>query len=380
MADNGEQPRDTDISAPRSRTPANRRQPTMWTTLRRLQTAWTRSAPPPEGRPRGVPAVPAAGPAPRTAGEESVPPVLLLPPDPLLDQRFAGLLLKVAHWDDTAPNASEQETLKRLAALVAQPQADAVVPRRPTALPRLLGLMQDDNASPRELAALVAQDPALLGEVMRLANSVHYRGERRMESLEQALMMLGQWGLRQLVTRALMTPVFSARQGRFGPQANPRLWDEAARCAHGCAWLSQTPETRFDAYLAGMVADTGLIAALRLMDQVFPADAPVGSSRFLAELLSLAARLSAGIARQWHLPGPVIAALAAHAEACGREHTAPAPGLGANLETALRCARLLMLRSSGVADAEALAPASAPCLQELERVFLPAAQTTLHAA
>lgn len=336
----------------------------MWTPLRRLQNALTRPATPERAAPRAVAPVQAAT---AVAARPPGPAAPVSAADPALDQCFAGLLLKVDHWEDSPPNEAERAALKRLAALVAQPQVDALVPRRPTALPRLLGLMQDENASARELAALVAQDPALLGEVMRLANSVQFRGERRVDSLEQAVMMLGQWGLRQLVTRALMTPVFSARQGRFAPQANPRLWDEAARCAHGCAWLNRQPETRFDAYLAGMVVDTGLIAALRLMDQVFPATAQAGSRRFLAELLPLAARLSAGIARQWQLPEGVVSALSTHAEA--RSASAPATGLGAQLDTALRCARLLMVRGCGQVDAQALAPVDGPCLQELERAF-----------
>lgn len=288
--------------------------------------------------------------------------------DPALDLRFVGQLLQVPHWEDTPPSSAERDMLRRLATLVTQPQADALVPRRPTALPRLLGLMQDESASARDLAALVAQDPALLGEVMRLANSAQYGRSRKLDSLEQAVMLLGDWGLRQLVTRALMTPVFSARQGRYAPRANPRLWDEAARCAHGCAWLAAGEPGRFDAYLAGMVVDTGMIAALRLMDQVFPPQAEASSQQFLAALLPMSARLSVGIARQWHLPAPVIEAISGHAERCADPARPPAETLSAHLDTAIRCARRLMLKDSG--GPEALPPpGDAPCQQELERAF-----------
>ncbi|MCO5977716.1 HDOD domain-containing protein [Ideonella sp. NS12-5] len=335
----------------------------MWSPLQQLQKAWSRPAP----EPRPVaPARPVLKPAATVA--PAVPAPVEAVADPDLDRRFVGELLQVAHWEDTPPSGAERDTLRRLAALVIQPQADALVPRRPTALPRLLGLMQDENASARELAALVAQDPALLGEVMRLANSVQFRGERRVESLEQAVMMLGQWGLRQLVTRALMTPVFSARQGRFAPRANPRLWDEAARCAHGCAWLTEGDSTRFDAYLAGMVVDTGMIAALRVMDQVFPPQAQAGSQQFLAALLPMSARLSVGIARQWQLPAPVIEAIAAHAERCADPGRPPAAALATHLDTAIRCARRLLLKGSD-SPKQALPAGDMACQQELERAF-----------
>lgn len=334
----------------------------MWTALQRLRLAWQRPAPAAVAAPLVEPVT--ADPHPPGPPPEAPP-----PPDPALDQRFVGQLLRAGAWHEAEPSPAERELLHRLAGLVAQPQSTPLVPRRPTALPRLLGLLQDERSSARALAELVAQDPALLGEVMRLAHSAAYRGERRLDSLEQAVMMLGEQGLRQLVTRALMTPVYSPDRGRYAPRASPRLWAEALRSAHGCAWLSRHHETRFEAYLAGMVVDTGLIATLRLMDQAFPADAEAASLGFLQRLLPLSAHWSVGIARQWELPEPVVAAVAAHAESCAAPYPVPTAGLGADLRTAVRCARRLLLQGAGQPAERAWPAADTACLHELARAF-----------
>jgi HD-like signal output (HDOD) protein len=85
----------------------------------------------------------------------------------------------------------------------------------------------------------------------------------------------------------------------------------------------------FDAYLAGMVANTGLIVALRLLDQQPMKTAPV-SCAFHDRLAVLSARLSAKIARQWRLTEAVVLAVESLAQPMKTE----ASGLAAALRLA----------------------------------------------
>lgn len=86
----------------------------------------------------------------------------------------------------------------------------------PALLPRLVGLVRRDDVSTRELAEPLSRDPALLGGVIRLANSPRYRGPRPIESVQEALLRVGQRGLEQLLVRLVMGPVFDGRGDRFG--------------------------------------------------------------------------------------------------------------------------------------------------------------------
>jgi HD-like signal output (HDOD) protein len=149
----------------------------------------------------------------------------------------------------------------------------------------------------------------MVGEVVRLANSPRYRPTREIRSLEEAVQLLGQQGLEQLVCRVMLSPVFSARQGRFGRNANARLWELADRCAHGCAFLRQPHGDGFDAYLAGMALQTGWLVSLRALDRHYADAAPPSSMPFHAGLATLSTRLALRIAQNWDFPATSIAAL-----------------------------------------------------------------------
>jgi len=183
-------------------------------------------------------------------------------------------------------------------------------------------------------------------------------------------MLLGQTGLRQLITRALLAPVFNARQGRFSRSAGIHLWEQAERCAHACAWLRKGQDDAFEAYLAGMVVNTGMIAALRLLDQHYPADQCPTSEGFHAGLMRLCGALSTSIAHQWQLPEAVVEAVGQHsrpipADTVHRDE----PGLAADLRIADRCSMLHVMVARGGQPDTGFKEADAPGYRELERVF-----------
>jgi hypothetical protein len=92
-------------------------------------------------------------------------------------------------------------------------------PRRPNMLPKILSASNDDSFSRRELAALIARDPSLVGNLLKIANSSYYRVTTEpVESVDRAVVLLGTDGIRSLVTAALMQPIF-----RFGAADFPRF-------------------------------------------------------------------------------------------------------------------------------------------------------------
>src|SRR5688572_6585023 len=95
-----------------------------------------------------------------------------------------------------------------LQAVAADPKQ---APRRPLLLPELVRAVNDSDTTRRELAQMIARDPALVGSLLKLANSpIYRRGSQPVESLERALAVLGTQGTRSLVAAALMQPVFRA--------------------------------------------------------------------------------------------------------------------------------------------------------------------------
>ena len=83
-------------------------------------------------------------------------------------------------------------------------------------LPKLLQAINDETASRGALSQIIAGDPALAGNLLRLANSPFYRhSPEPIESLDRAVAMLGIEGLRSMIAAALMQPVFRISGGGF---------------------------------------------------------------------------------------------------------------------------------------------------------------------
>jgi hypothetical protein len=105
-------------------------------------------------------------------------------------------------------------------------------PRRPNMLPRVLSASNDESFSRRDLAALIARDPSLVGNLLKIANSSFYRvTPEPVESVDRAVVLLGTDGIRSLVTAALMQPIFRIGGADF-PRFPEVAWEHTFRAAN----------------------------------------------------------------------------------------------------------------------------------------------------
>jgi len=293
-----------------------------------------------------------------------------------IEDRFHRFVLGVPDSSAGEPSAFELATLKRLELLSTRFDMRSL-PRLPTVLPQLLRALKNDKAGGGELARLIGRDPLMVGEIMRVTGSVHYRAAQPISSLQQAVVVLGQDGLRRVLTQHVMKPILQANAGALGHAAGEHLWHHAERCAHACAWLGRNNGCdAFEAYLAGIVCHTGDGAVVRLLDQLRPAgDTEPPSPGFLASCSGLAARLSLQVAQHWELPQRVIDALTE----CQTPATPAASPLGNALSVAdLLAMAQLLVEHERLADTPDLgqgwpgvfAPSLVTrCQQDLQRNF-----------
>jgi HD-like signal output (HDOD) protein len=275
-----------------------------------------------------------------------------LPPRTAPPDAAAGLGLDFLKWL-AGPTAREEAApaarliLDELARLADTPSAAAgLVPRVPAVIPQLLRSLRDDSVSAADLARQVAQDVVLVAEVIREANSPYYRSSAPVRTIEGAVMLLGQNGMRMLLARAAFRPIISMQTGRLARQAAPQVWSQSEKCALAASLLGPALGANpFEAYLAGLMQNVGLIVAFRVIDQAGPGDSLPQSDGFLGELLAAARALSAAIAREWDFPPQVAAAI----EQAGDPD---APPLAQVLAQGDRLATLRVLVDGGVFKAD----------------------------
>lgn len=243
-----------------------------------------------------------------------------------------------------ASDAVQAAILDQVRALARDPASAAeLVPRVPEVIPQLLRSLQDE-ASNAELARQVAQDVVLVAEVIREANSAYYRPMSPVKTVEAALMMLGQNGLRMLLARIAFRPIIKLQTTGFTRLAAPHVWAQSEKCALAASLMAPgLTAGPFEAYLSGLMQNLGLVVGFRLADRLCEENKVPGSSEFGVQLLAEGRLLSAAIAKHWDFPQEVADAIA-HAGDPAEENLAQALALGD------RIAKLRMLIDGHVID------------------------------
>jgi len=223
-------------------------------------------------------------------------------------------------------NDAETRALDALATILSQQSGAALVRRLPGLVPQLLQSLRSDSFSGSALSRTISSDVVLVAAVIRLANSACQGTGNTVTSVEHAVILIGQEGLRQLITTVAFRPIIDMNSGFYTRRMAPRLWEHSERCAISARQLAAPMKIEpFDAFLAGLLHNVGMIAALRLMDQASRGERRLGSSLFLAQLARDSRMLACSIAREWHFPDTVVQALA---EQGGMRRGAPMSPLG----------------------------------------------------
>lgn len=207
------------------------------------------------------------------------------------------------------PGDCERQVLQRLAARVADTASHAnLLPRAAGVVPALLARLRSESSSLGELSEHVSRDPALVAEVVAMANSAFYRRERPVMELGHSIQMLGVGGLRAAIARVVLKPMLDGRSGPLVKRSAPRLWQHTEFKTQLGAEIAQSHgRDPFDAYLLALLHDMAWTVVLRELDDTagWRLSAP-----FVTELNRWRDRLAALIARQWRPHGPWVQASA----------------------------------------------------------------------
>ena len=253
---------------------------------------------------------PAALPAPATAAPSTSQPAAALD----VDVAFCQWLLDTDPLAEPAPSEVERTLLASLDAAAADERLASRVPRVPAIIPQLLQMLRDPARSTSDVASHVAQDPVLVASVLRTANSPWYGAGRPIESLDQAVLILGQDGMRQLAAAVAFKPLINVQSGHFTRPGAPRVWEQTERAGSACRLLAPSVgASAFEAYLVTMLINVGTIVALRVLDERKTDGAAVGSRPFCTRFVFTVRDLAMQIGRQWEFPPSLNAALARNA-------------------------------------------------------------------
>lgn len=271
-----------------------------------------------------------------------------------LQRRFLLHALAVA---DDAPLRVQRAVVDDVdAALTRADLSSRYTPRRPNLLPQLIQSVNDSAASSRSIARIIGSDAVLAATLLRIANSPLYRLQRQdVQSIERAVTLIGNDGIRQIISAALVQPVMQAASGEDAVFAR-QLWDYTLVLSLAAAdhARSMEQEDGFAAQLAGLLLGLSGAMVMQATADVL-ARSPL-RTREAGTLLEALERCTVPtairIAEHWKLAAPIMQAL--------RDVDAQVPtGLARSLQVGRLAASAAMLHAGGrMSEEQALAALS----------------------
>ncbi len=196
------------------------------------------------------------------------------------------------------------------------------LPSLPKVVSELLRLLGEREYNMRQLMEQVRQDPALTARVLKVANSARFGRPREIESLNQALVVLGEQEIQSIVTTISVMRSFDLGGG-VGRLRHDRFWAHSVGCAEMSQHIASCFGLRFygSDFIAGLLHDVGKV----MLDQHFHAEftdsigltETLGIPLFEAERRLLGvdhAEIGAWLATRWQLPGSLVEAIQSHHE------------------------------------------------------------------
>jgi len=191
------------------------------------------------------------------------------------------------------------------------------IPPCPAVLVEIDAELRKEAPDQREIARLISKDVALSGHVMLIANSPAFSTGHKLNSIIQALNILGTRQVFNLVVSQLLKIALSGK-----PEVPmDRFWESSARTARVSAELAKRLRcVRPDvAYTFGLFHDCGIPLLMKRFPQTREVLAEANASEELKfteveekHLVTNHAVVGYFLARRWHLPADVTEAMLHH--------------------------------------------------------------------
>ena len=118
----------------------------------------------------------------------------------------------------------------------------------------LVRTLNNPDASPAQVQKILAQEPTLTANVLRMANSAQFGLSRQVQSLDHAIQLLGMARVRALALSESLHSVFPSVKGLN----RIAFWKYSMACAAYAQWLAKLADVDVQqAWLAGVMLRLG---------------------------------------------------------------------------------------------------------------------------
>ncbi len=136
------------------------------------------------------------------------------------------------------------------------------LPTPPIVFQQIQKVINDENCSAAMVAAILAEDPAMSVKVLKLTNSAFYGLSREVNSVKQAVVIVGLQAIKNLVLSASVLDMFKGKN--IDQEAQEKFWRHSLATGFCCRILSRDLQSRGivdqdTAFSAGLLHDLGKV-------------------------------------------------------------------------------------------------------------------------
>lgn len=185
-----------------------------------------------------------------------------------LEENVFCWLLDTGPSNLRAEQSSSDRALQELDYRLANNKMEEL-PRRPMTLPMLMRALSDESGDRQKLSQIILGDPSLTDQILQVANSPYFRtGDHTIESVDQAVFVLGIDGIRNVIAAAVMRPMMAARNSREALFAQ-RAWRWGLTCARAAEFIAKLQNEDTSAHFTvGLLPALSYITIRRELQQI----------------------------------------------------------------------------------------------------------------
>lgn len=197
------------------------------------------------------------------------------------------------------------------------------LPTPPIVFHQIQKVINDPKCSATQIAAILAEDPAMSVKVLKLTNSAFYGLSQEVESVKQAVVIVGMEAIKNLVLSASILDMFKGKE--FDQEYQEQFWRHSLATAFGSRLLARKLKARGivdpdTAFSAGLLHDIGKIIMVCFLPKEYAqvreakiADPVAQDHTIETRVLGYDhAQVGALLAQQWKLPHKLSEAIVHH--------------------------------------------------------------------
>lgn len=194
------------------------------------------------------------------------------------------------------------------------------LPQFPLVAMQVFNLCSDPETEPKDLENYIKKDPALVAKVLKIVNSSAFGFTKKVETVNQAIDILGFNGIKQAVMIGTISSIFTGEKGEV-------LWKQsiASAVAASEVFIHHKQTLEESAFLATLLHNIGRIILLQNFYKEYKHFLDYSDYDYLLtkeeKIFGLTHReLGAKLASKWQLPDSVIQGIENTGDTVGDEH------------------------------------------------------------